>query len=202
MATGTHELGDYIIRDDGNGDYEIEGPNGNIRFQLDDSTGNITFNDDTGTAILEWDESNTRWDFQDNTVDLDDVSGLSSNNLTNLEGDNLTVDGSGNLDASAGQTTRNENTLSDTGKAQLLDVASTTAKVTVIDETNDEISTWFLRGSNNDAQKLFDSNTAFANSEGNDTTVNVYWDSGNSRYEVNNETGGQITVAAIDVRKS
>lgn len=102
----------------------------------------------------------------------------------------------------SGETTRTENTLADAGKAQLLDVAQTAAKVTVIDETNDELSEWFLRGTNNDAQLLFDSNSHFTNVEDNDTTVNIYWDATNTQYEVNNETGGQITVAAIDVRET
>lgn len=39
--------------------------------------------------------------------------------------------------------------------------------------------------------KVFDQSTDFTTTEGNDTTTNVYWDSGNSQYEINNEAGGE-----------
>lgn len=48
--------------------------------------------------------------------------------------------------------------------------------------------------------KAFDQSTSFTTTEDNDTTTNVYWDSGNTRYELNNETGGEATYETILVR--
>lgn len=48
--------------------------------------------------------------------------------------------------------------------------------------------------------KVFDQSTSFTTSEGNDGTTNVYWDSGNSQYELNNETAAEVTYEVIMLR--
>jgi hypothetical protein len=139
-------------------------------------------------------------------VDLKDAAAdPSANGEIQRNGTDIKVYSGGSVrnlsDVGAASTTKRTLTLSDTGKDALLDTDNTTGRVVVIDSSNDELSTWFIRGTNNDAQKLFDSNTAFTNSEDNDTTTNVYHDAGNSRYEINNETGGSVDYVIYDLRE-
>jgi len=79
----THELGDYTVEDDGNNDYVIKDPNGNIIFQ--------------------WDNSIGEWSLNTNVLGgIDSLGGLSGTNLSDIEGTNLSVDANGVLNASGG----------------------------------------------------------------------------------------------------
>ena len=116
MATGTLNNGDYTLTDDSNGDWVLKEPDGNIIKRWDDSAGDWYINDSSGTTVIQYDSSAGEIQFNSNalsgvstatitTVNVDDidvtntVSGLSATAVSNLEGDNLSVDGSGYLNA-------------------------------------------------------------------------------------------------------
>lgn len=129
------------------------------------------------------------------TVDAADLTGASG-----TDGQVLTSDGSAAAWESVSDAAPRTLTLADTATDALLDTASTTAKVTVIDGSNDELAEYFVRGSNTDAQLVVDSATNFSETEGNAGTINVYWDSTNSRYEIENQTGASVDVTIHDRR--
>lgn len=99
MATATDQLGDYTIEDDGE-DYILKEPDGNIIHRWDDSAGDWYINDASGNTVIRWNSSAGEIQFNSNALTgVTSLAGLSGTAVTNLEGDNLTVDGSGNLDA-------------------------------------------------------------------------------------------------------
>lgn len=105
----------------------------------------------------------------------------------------------GNLDVTDGNRVRNEaaagnsremkvHSLADLGKAQLLSVASDTGKALVVNRTSGETGEFALDGVNNSASLLSDALGGFSTTEGNAGTTNVYWDTTNARFEIENQT--------------
>lgn len=143
----------------------------------------------------------------DEAIDLGTIQSIQgaivgNQEVTDLLGTGLSVDGSGTLNAAAaGETKKRELSVADGGKEALLDTDVATAVVEVIDEDSEEIGEFNLRGSNNDVQEKFDTQTHFTTTEDNAGSINVYWDAGNSRYEINNETGTDpVTITVFDRR--
>lgn len=86
-----------------------------------------------------------------------------------------------------------EHTLSDGDKAALLGGNTPDVVLTVVNVDDNTSALVHLAGSGNAVNILAQSGSSFGTTEGNDTTTNIYWDSGNSRYEINNEKGGDRT---------
>jgi len=141
MATGTHNLGDYTIEDDGNNDYVIKDPQDNIIFRWDESAGEWTLNTNPLTGVSA-------------------LGGLSGNNITSFEGSNLSVDGGGNLtatdtdtrtDVSNGGSTVVQDTedinfglnldVSDDGDGSVTVDSANSATTTTIDDTDSPYTT-------------------------------------------------------------
>lgn len=138
MATGTHELGDYTIEDDGNGDYVLKKPDGNIIYRWDDSAGDWYINDESGITVIQWDSSAGEIQFNSKALsEIASIDGLSTNAVSNLEGDNLTVDGSGNLDATDTRTD-----VSETGSTVVSDVTDINfgTDLSVTDDTDGTVT--------------------------------------------------------------
>lgn len=91
-----------------------------------------------------------------------------------------------------------DHNLADSGKAQLWGGAATpTGIAIVIDRTNGTVATFELDGANNAVTEIDDPGTTYTTTEDSDTNTNVYHDSGNSRFELNNETGGTVDYSVI-----
>lgn len=80
--------------------------------------------------------------------------------------------------------------LSDTGKNALAGGEAVQTTITVINTSDNTVETFTLHGSGNAVTQHGIDTTNFGTTEGNDGTVNVYWDSTNSQYELNNKEGG------------
>lgn len=91
-------------------------------------------------------------------------------------------------------------TLADAGKAAISDTAAVHSQVTIHDTDNDTSATFYLQGGGNAAVELGETGTDYGTTEDNDGTTNVYWDAGSSRYELNNETGGEVTYEVVHTR--
>jgi hypothetical protein len=85
--------------------------------------------------------------------------------------------------------------IGDTGKAQLSRDARPQGYAMIQDVTNDQSAMVYLGGAANTVEILHDSGAGneFTTVEDNNGTTNIYYDSGNNRYEINNETGGSAT---------
>jgi len=94
-----------------------------------------------------------------------------------------------------------EITLADSGKAAISDTAVVGSKATIFDTDNNTAATFYLQGAGNAAVEASETGSDYGTTEGNDGTTNVYWDSGNSRYEINNETGGEVTYKVVHIRR-
>lgn len=91
--------------------------------------------------------------------------------------------------------------LADSGKAQLdPDEANPNGFYFVYLWNQARLGVFEIRGGNDDVSEVLDESSTFTTTEDNDTTVNVYFDSGNSRYELNNEIGGQRTFLVMGVK--
>jgi hypothetical protein len=88
-----------------------------------------------------------------------------------------------------------EASLADTGRAQLSRDPSVQGYAMIQDVTNSQSAMVYLGGSANIVEILHDSGAGneFTTTEGNQGTTNVYYDSTNGQYEINNETGGSAT---------
>lgn len=84
-------------------------------------------------------------------------------------------------------------TLSDSGKAALNDSDAVNKVATIVNKGDNTSALVHLQGGGNSVSILAQSGSTFGTSEGTDTQTNVYWDSTNSRYEINNEKGGERT---------
>lgn len=78
----------------------------------------------------------------------------------------------------------------DTNSVQLLSVATDTGKVLVVDRSNGSSAEFTLDAVNNTVTKVTDPDTAFSTTSGNSGTTNVYYNSTNSQFELENQTGG------------
>jgi hypothetical protein len=85
--------------------------------------------------------------------------------------------------------------LGDSDKAQLSGDANVQGYAMIQDVTNSQSAMVYLGGSANIVEILHDSGAGneFTTTEGNQGTTNVYYDSTNGQYEINNETGGSAT---------
>lgn len=85
-------------------------------------------------------------------------------------------------------------TVSDGGKVALNGGVRTESVVaTIINQEDGEAAQVLLDADNTEVNILSQTNATFGTTEGNDTTTNVYYDSGNTRFELNNEKGGERT---------
>lgn len=107
----------------------------------------------------------------------------------------------GDLDTVLGRFEREEHTLSDTGKASLFGGNAVHAMGVVINEDDNDIGAFFFQGDGNAVVELGETGAAFGvGSEGTDAQTNLYWDSGNTRYELENQAGGEKTYEVISLR--
>ena len=150
---------------------------GQAKFQKRDSAGIffgdwLVFDYDTNNIIFNEDLSGD-YKFLNGSIDVGDGNRLRNNQ----DGDNCIE-------------LTNHSNLSDTGKTQLLAVASDTGKLLVVNRSTGESAEFLLDGINNvvDA-KLSDPDSAFSTTEGNAGTTNIYYDGTNSRFEIENQTG-------------
>lgn len=88
-----------------------------------------------------------------------------------------------------------ETSLIDTGKAQLSRDARPQGYAMIQNVTNGTSAMVYLGGAANTVEILHDSGSGneFTTTEGNQGTTNIYYDSTNTRYEINNETGASAT---------
>lgn len=91
-------------------------------------------------------------------------------------------------------------TLSDSGKAALVDTDKPSGLALIIDTDNNTQAAYFIQGGGNAVSELGETGTAYDTTEGSDGTTNIYYDSTNSRYEINNESGGEVTYEVIMLR--
>lgn len=85
-------------------------------------------------------------------------------------------------------------TLSDSGKAEIVSGhRSADLVVTVVNEDDHTAALVYLGGSGDTVSILAQDGSSYGTTEGNDGTTNIYWDSGNTQYEINNEKGGERT---------
>lgn len=79
--------------------------------------------------------------------------------------------------------------IADAGKEGLAGGDAIQATITVINTSDDTMEMFTLHGGGNTVTQHGIDTTNFGTTEDNDGTVNVYWASGNSQYELNNEEG-------------
>ncbi|MFA5863500.1 MAG: right-handed parallel beta-helix repeat-containing protein [Phycisphaerae bacterium] len=79
--------------------------------------------------------------------------------------------------------------LANNGTAPLL---SHSGFVTIMDLTNRYLGTFVQRGASNATVKISDPSSKFSITAGTTSRINFYYSAGNSRYEVQNKTGGAI----------
>ena len=129
----------------------------------------------------------------DGSVVLIRSSGLHVGGISDPGNDNLLVDGS--IKASGvtthGLCQQSIASLADHGKVQL-GITAADAAIVFIQFAN-ITAIYELDGSSHTVRELVDPTTLFTVTEDNDGTTNIYWDAGNSRYELNNETGTTFT---------
>lgn len=82
-------------------------------------------------------------------------------------------------------------TLSDTAKFGLNDEDAVNKIATIVNTDDNTSAIVHLQGGANSVSILVQSGSTFGTTEGNDGTTNIYWDSGNSRYELENQKGGE-----------
>lgn len=99
------------------------------------------------------------------------------------------------LDRLLGRYEVEEHTLSDTENSAISGGEAVHAKITVINEDDDHIGSFFLRGDSNAVVAGDETGSHFGTSKGTDAQTNVYWDS--DQYEVENQTGGEVTYEII-----
>lgn len=93
--------------------------------------------------------------------------------------------------------------LADTNKSALLkDDDVTVGYALVLDASNGNVGTFELDGVNDSTTEIDDPSTSFSATEGTttNTPVNVYWDATNSRFEVENQTGGSVDLYVLAVK--
>ncbi len=200
---------EFIIETDGNARIQFLTPNSANAFILfGDADSNLS-------ALFGYSHANNRFDFRfegatrllysANTFQFQEETTLGT-----TAGD-LILDPSGDVDLNtnavkSGQTNggvieSNELTLADAGKGQLVaGDANAHALVLIFDQTNTTFAMYLLDGGDNSVSEIHDPSTSYTPTEDNDTTTNIYWDAGNSRYEINNETGAQATYTAWVLR--
>lgn len=104
------------------------------------------------------------------------------------------------LDTILSRVEREEHTLADTGNAAVSGGEAVLGHLNVYDETNDSSAVFALLGDANSVSLAHQagSTTFAAGSKGVDAQFNVYWDT--DQYEVENQTGGEITVETVLTR--
>jgi hypothetical protein len=65
--------------------------------------------------------------------------------------------------------------------------------LTVLEVTNGNYAMFTLRGGTNSTQEITDPSGVFTGTAGTPASTNVYWSAGNTRYELQNTTGGTVT---------
>ena len=84
-------------------------------------------------------------------------------------------------------------TLADSGKEALNGGNVDNQIISVVNVDDNTGALVHLAGGGNAATILAQDGSAFGTTEGSDGTTNIYWDSSNSQYEINNEKGGERT---------
>jgi hypothetical protein len=79
--------------------------------------------------------------------------------------------------------------MADHGKAQIGIVAAENAIVLVQASSTANMAIYVLNGGFHTVTEVSDPSGTYTSTEDNDGTTNIYWDAGNARYEINNETG-------------
>lgn len=104
------------------------------------------------------------------------------------------------LDTTLARFQREEHTLGDTENAAIpSDGEAVHAMAVVIDETNNDVGVFFLTGDGNSVTELGETGSAFGvGSKGTDNQTNLYWDT--DQYEIENQTGGEVTYEVIFLR--
>jgi hypothetical protein len=198
QGSGNH---DVTIRD-GNGNQDIaifnEGadisfPNGNLSIP----TGYITVNDDLSFGTYSNSESAISYSSDSGSVIINDSNGSYVAEFT----DNEEVEVP-NGDITSGDTNSaleldEQASLADSGKAQLSRDAQVQGYAMIQDVTNGNSTMVYLGGSAQLVEILHDSGSGdnFSTVEGQNGTTNIYYDSTNGQYEINNETGASATYA-------
>ena len=125
----------------------------------------------------------------------EDFDGQSTSEFTNLQSvstDEVTIASGGRMavDNTAGLQF-DTFSLPDGSKRELLsDDNDPTGILWVIDRSSAVAGLFLIQGAINQAVEEIDSQGSFSTTEDNSDTVNIYWDSTNSRYEIGNQISG------------
>lgn len=91
-------------------------------------------------------------------------------------------------------------TLGDTESAALSDDV-VTGHAHIYGQGNDSVVVVSLLGDANGVSIAHQAGSAtFGTSSGTDNQINVYWDSGNSQYEIENQSGSELTFEVLTIR--
>jgi len=104
------------------------------------------------------------------------------------------------LDTILGRFDREEHTLADTETAAIAGGEAVLARAFLFDGSNDDVADCFLRGDGGEVAGMSTTNGAFDSigGQGTDGQTNVYWSG--SQYEIENQTGGDVTYEVMLVR--
>lgn len=98
------------------------------------------------------------------------------------------------------QHSENLGTISDTNDAVLFDGAELTGVAVVIDTSDDTVALYEVQGSTGGTSLLASGAGSYGTTDGSDAQTNVYYDSTNSQYEIENQTGGDSDYKVLTVR--
>lgn len=126
--------------------------------------------------------------------------GITTARLYNGSADTLTVDTAGRLITMAGITANNGGgqlkmnsaSIANNGTAQIGIDAAPAAMLVTINDLH-QISLFFLNGVNHTVNELTDTAGVYSAVAGSAGQTNIYWSAANSRYEIENKTGGTRT---------
>lgn len=200
--------GSDIISFPGSGNVELASLGASFEITVDSSFGTgddekdsgITFTDANGQGDIAW------------VADVNDDEALRVAD-TGLGANVLIANSSGSVDFPSGDLQSGDSnsaleldertSVTDTDAVALSRDSAAQGYAMIQDVTNNVSTMVYLGGSTNSVEIIHDSGSGnnFTTTEGNDGTTNVYWDSTNSRYELNNETGGSATYA-VEILKA
>ena len=84
----------------------------------------------------------------------------------------------------------NVQTVANNGVAQIFDVPATTGFLIVADVSSGNSAIYVVRGGLHTTSEVSDPDNHFTPTKGSATSINIYWDTTNARYEIQNTTGG------------
>lgn len=149
---------------------------------------------DAGTApgwSLSWKETSTSGHLVPQTDAAKDIGTLTGPlRIRNIHGSGKLGMGS----TAAGVTSR-AISLASGAVAQLMDLASAYARVDLCETSIfGQVASFFCRGSNNAVNELNDPGGVYSPTAGTTNLINVYYSTGNARYEVQNATTSSATI--------